>query len=204
MPWTGDRDAAIAALADDLRAKGKRVFAVPYGVSNALGVVGYASAAAEIAAQSAAMGFRPKAIVHCSGSGGTQAGLLLGAAMALPGTRVIGVDIDAEPVRVEERVRNCAAAGAALLGRGFEGDAIEVVAGHAGPAYGVPHAATIDAIKLAGMLEGLVFDPVYTGKGLAGLIAMIRAGRWRKDAPVVFVHTGGEPALFAYESRLGI
>ena len=204
VPWTGDRDAAIAALADDLRAKGKRVFTVPYGVSNALGSVGYASAAAEIAAQSAAMGFHPEAILHCSGSGGTQAGLLLGAAVALPGTRIIGVDIDAEPERVEERVRICAAAGAALLGSTIAGDAIEVVAGHAGPAYGVPHAATIEAIKLAGALEGLVLDPVYTGKGFAGLIAMIKAGRWRKGAHVVFVHTGGEPALFAYQSQLTI
>jgi L-cysteate sulfo-lyase len=78
------------------------------------------------------------------------------------------------------------------------------VAGHAGPAYGVPHAATIEAIKLAGSLEGLVLDPVYTGKGLAGLIALVRAGRWREHEHVIFVHTGGAPALFAYESVLGI
>lgn len=66
------------------------------------------------------------------------------------------------------------------------------------------HPATIDAIRLAGALEGLVLDPVYTGKGLAGLIAMIRTGRWNKDQNVIFVHTGGAPALFAYESVLGI
>ena len=204
IPWNGDRSAAIETLADDLRAKGRRVFTVPYGVSNALGAVGYASVAAEIAEQSAAMGFCPEAIVHCSGSGGTQAGLLLGASIALPGTRVIGVDIDAEPERVEERVRVCAASAAALFGATIGGDAIEIVAGHAGPAYGVPHRATIDAIKLMGQLEGLVLDPVYTGKGLAGLIAMIRAGRWRPDEHVIFVHTGGVPALFAYADSLGI
>jgi L-cysteate sulfo-lyase len=79
-----------------------------------------------------------------------------------------------------------------------------VAAGHAGPAYGVPHSATIEAIKFAGALEGLVLDPVYTGKGLAGLIAQVRSGRWRADEDVIFVHTGGAPALFAYQSALGI
>ena len=77
-------------------------------------------------------------------------------------------------------------------------------AGHAGPAYGVPHAATIEAIKLAGALEALVLDPVYSGKGLAGLIALVRAQRWQPDTDVIFIHTGGAPALFAYQSVLGI
>src|SRR4030095_1920301 len=76
--------------------------------------------------------------------------------------------------------------------------AVEVVAGHAGPAYGVPHAATVEAIRLAARLEALVLDPGYSGKGPAGLIALIRAGRWSKDDDVVFLHTGGAPALFAY------
>jgi len=81
---------------------------------------------------------------------------------------------------------------------------VEVVAGHAGPAYGVPHVATIEAIKLGGALEALVLDPVYSGKGLAGLIALARAGRWQTDDNVIFVHTGGAPALFAYRSALTI
>jgi len=91
-----------------------------------------------------------------------------------------------------------------LLGAGFDESAVEVVAGHAGPAYGVPHEATIEAIRLAGRTEALVLDPVYSGKGLAGLIAMIRQGRWRNDEDVIFLHTGGAPALFAYQSALGI
>jgi L-cysteate sulfo-lyase len=73
-----------------------------------------------------------------------------------------------------------------------------------GPAYGVPHAATIEAIKLAGRLEALPVDPVYSGKGLAGLIAMIRGGRWSAEEDVIFIHTGGSPALFAYQSALQI
>ncbi len=204
VPWTGDRNAAIEGLAARLREAGKRPYIVPYGVSNALGAVGYASAVVEIAEQSHAAGFRPKSIVHCSGSGGTQAGLVVGAAQGLPGVDIVGIDIDAEPDRVRADVVTYGRAAAALLNTGFDAAAVEVVAGHAGPAYGVPHPATIEAIRLAGMLEALPVDPVYSGKGLAGLIALIRQGRWRADDDVVFVHTGGAPALFAYQSALGI
>ena len=91
-----------------------------------------------------------------------------------------------------------------LLDVAFDEASVEVVAGHAGPAYGVPHEATIEAIRLAGQFEALPLDPNYSGKGLAGLIALIRQGRWRKDEDVVFLHTGGAPALFAYQSALGI
>ena len=75
---------------------------------------------------------------------------------------------------------------------------------HAGPAYGVVHESTIEAIKLAGRLEALALDPVYSGKGLAGLIALIRCRRWQPDENVIFIHTGGIPSLFAYQSALGI
>ncbi len=112
VPWTGDRNGAIAALAETLRAEGRRPFVVPYGVSDPLGALAYASTAAEIARQCAALAVAPAAIVHCSGSAGTQAGLVVGARLCLPGTRVVGIDIDAEP----ERVRADAVAYAA--GRG--------------------------------------------------------------------------------------
>jgi L-cysteate sulfo-lyase len=204
VPWTGDRNGAIQALGDRLRAQGRRTYFVPYGVSNALGAVGYASTIAEIAAQTSAAGFHPSAIVHCTGSAGTQAGLVVGASIALEGTRVVGIDIDAEPERVRADVVTYAKAAADLLATSFDAADVEVVAGHAGPAYGVPHDATIEAIRLAGALEALVLDPVYSGKGLAGLIALVRAGRWRPDDDVIFVHTGGAPALFAYRSVLNI
>ncbi len=204
VPWTGDRNAAIRTLVDDFRAKGRRPYFVPYGVSNALGAVAYGTTIAEIEQQAALLGFEPAAIVHCTGSAGTQAGLVVGAAAAMPGTRVVGIDIDAEPVRVRADVMALARQAADLLGADFDEAMVEVVAGHAGPAYGVPHEATIEAIRLAGKLEALALDPVYSGKGLAGLIAMIRQGRWRNDEDVIFLHTGGAPALFAYQSALGI
>jgi L-cysteate sulfo-lyase len=204
VPWTGDRNAAIRTLVDDLQASGRRPYFVPYGVSNALGAVAYATTICEIEQQAALSGFEPAAIVHCTGSAGTQAGLVVGAAAAMPGTRVVGIDIDAEPARVRADVMILARQAADLLGTGFDEAMIEVVAGHAGPAYGVPHEATIDAIRLAGKLEALALDPVYSGKGLAGLIAMIHQGRWRNDEDVIFLHTGGAPALFAYQRALGI
>ena len=198
VPWNGDRNGAIRALADRLRAEGRKPFVVPYGVSDALGAVGYASTVVEIATQSAAAGISPAAIVHCTGSGGTQAGLVVGARACLPATRIVGIDIDAEPERVRADVVTYGKAAAELLGQPFDDADVEVVAGHAGPAYGVPHEATVEAIKLGARLEGLVLDPVYSGKGLAGLIALIRDGRWTKDQDIVFIHTGGAPALFAY------
>lgn len=202
VPWTGDRNTEILKIHQQLVERGRRPFMVPYGVSSALGAVGYSSAAAELAEQCQGLGFKPTAIVHCSGSGGTQAGLTVGASVCMPGTRVVGIDIDAEPARVRRDVLIYGRAAAELLGVEFKESEVELVAGHAGPAYGVPHAETVAAIGLAGKLEGLVTDPVYSGKGLAGLMALAGEGRWTKDENVVFVHTGGEPALFAYRDSL--
>jgi len=201
--WSGDRNTPIQQLAARLRAEGRNPYLVPYGVSNALGAVAYASTALEIAQQSSTLGFEPAAIVHCSGSGGTQAGLVVGACACMPRTRVVGIDIDAEPQRVRQDVVTFARAAAALLELPFAEAAVEVIAGHAGPAYGVVDSATVDAVTLAGRLEAMVLDPVYSAEGLAGLMQLARAGSWRADQHVVFVHTGGAPALFAYHRALG-
>ena len=204
VPWTGNRNAAIEELVNRLRLEGRRPYFVPYGVSSPLGAIAYASTIVEIAEQSRALGIRPAAIVHSTGSAGTQAGLIVGASVALPETQIVGIDIDAEPERVRSDVITYATAAADLIDTRFDANNVEVVAGHAGPAYGVPHAATIEAIKLAGALEALPLDPVYSGKGLAGLIALVQARRWQPEADVIFIHTGGTPALFAYHSVLGI
>ena len=100
---------------------------------------------------------------------------------------------------IAKRLARYATGAAALLGLPFDPRTLEVVAGHAGPAYGVPHTATLEALRLAARQEALVLDPVYSAKGLAGLIALLQAGRWRADQHVVFIHTGGAPSLFAHE-----
>jgi L-cysteate sulfo-lyase len=202
--WTGDRNQAIQRLAEQLAAQGRRPYVVPYGVSNALGAIGYATAILEIAQQSIHLGLAPRAIIHASGSAGTQAGLVLGASLAMPTTDVVGIDIDAEPDRVRADVCCHGFAAAEMLGVPFPADRVEVIAGHAGPAYGIPHAATVEAMRLAGRLEALVLDPVYSAKGLAGLIALIGERRWTPADDIVFIHTGGAPALFAYHRALGL
>src|SRR5215469_9927006 len=128
VPWTGDRNGAIRALGERLRQEGRRPYFVPYGVSNVLGAVGYASTIDEIAAQSSACGFHPSAIVHCTGSAATQAGLVVGASIALKATRVIGIDIDAEPERVRSDVVKYANAAANLLEASFDEADVEVIA----------------------------------------------------------------------------
>ena len=129
--------------------------------------VGYATTIAEIEAQAAQSNFSPSAIVHCTGSAGTQAGLVAGASLAMPDTAIVGIDIDAEPARVRADVIAFARESSTLLDIEFDETRVEVVAGHAGPAYGVPHEATLEAIRLAGRLEALALDPVYSGKGLS-------------------------------------
>src|ERR1700681_605223 len=152
VPWTGDRNAAIRTLVGDLEAKGHRPYFVPYGVSNAMGAVAYATTISEIEPQAALLGFAPTAIVHCTGSAGTQAGLVVGAAVAMPNTGIVGIDIDAEPARVRADVVAFAREASNLLDVAFDEARVEVVAGQAEPPYGVPHEATIEAIRLAGRL----------------------------------------------------
>src|SRR6516164_6987809 len=130
VPWTGDRNAAIRSLVVDLKEKGHKPYFVPYGVSNALGAVAYATTISELASQSALSGCAPTAIVHCTGSAGTQAGLVVGAALAMPDTAIVGIDIDAEPARVRTDVVTFAREASNLLDIPFDEATVEVVAGH--------------------------------------------------------------------------
>ena len=192
-----DREAVANGLADRLRDAGKHPYVIPYGASTDLGALGYVAAAQEIAQQIG--GEKLDAIVHASGTGGTQAGLVVGSTRYLPGTHVVGIDIDAEPKRVASDVGRIAEE----LGDRLEWDElyaefVEVVAGYAGPAYGSPTAEMLEAVTVFARLEGVILDPVYSGKGAAGLIGLIRSERFTAADSVVFLHTGGSPGLFAY------
>jgi hypothetical protein len=141
----------------------------------------------------------PNAIVHASGTGGTQAGLVAGSCQFLPTTDIVGIDIDAEPQRVRSDVLRLTDGLSRRLGLNENlDDRIDVVAGFSGPAYGTPTPDMLEAITMFARLEGLVLDPVYSGKGAAGLIGLIRSGRFTAVDTVVFLHTGGSPGLFAY------
>lgn len=200
IPWDEDRNGYLESIASELCATGRRVFLVPYGASDALGAVGYVIAAEEIVRSCPEAAF----IVHASGSGGTQAGLLTGLLALNHKARVIGVDVDAQAARVERDVQRIGQETATLLGiqdRWVE-ERVEVVGDWCGPAYGETDARTEDAIRLAARLEGLALDPVYSGKAMAALLGLARQGRFRDVGPVVWIHTGGGPGLFAYPATI--
>lgn len=199
-----DRTAAMEALAESLRRAGKTPYLIPTGGSNMTGALGYAAAAAELAAQAAAQGEKISAVVQASSSGGTQAGLTAGFAALDPAVRVIGIDVDANPEAVASDVRRLAEEvweRLALPGA-FPADKVTLQDGYAGAAYGLPTEVMAEAVRRTARLEGLLLDPVYSGKAMAGLIGLIEAGAFAPDDTVVFLHTGGMPALFPYREAL--
>lgn len=198
VPWDTDPNAALERIATTLRDAGQNPAVLPYGISNALGAIGYSSLCAELARQCETEGIAPKAMIFASGSGGTHAGLAIGADIALPDMSVIGFDIDAEPERVRRDVVKIALDAAQKLDWTFDPTKIDLRAGMAGTGYGQPHPACLDALRLAGRLEALILDPTYSAKSLAGLIHLIGEGVFTPDDTVIFVHTGGDAALFAY------
>jgi D-cysteine desulfhydrase family pyridoxal phosphate-dependent enzyme len=197
-----DSDPAIVAamdeVASDLSRRGRRPYLIPVGGSNPLGTLGYVAAALEIAGQAQSEGVAFDHLFVATGSCGTQAGLHLGAALYLPGTQVHGVTISRGAGAQMARVDALAAETAALLGlRGNPSPPAVVHDGYVGDGYAVPTRDGWEAILLAGRTEGLVLDPVYTGKALSGLIGLSRGGILETTGNVLFVHTGGAPGLLA-------
>ena len=181
-------------------AKGEVPNLIPTGGSNALGSLGYVALTLELAQQAAAAGIVIDHLVVAGGSGGTQAGLIAGKAAAKARHKIIGIDIDGEYDAVVAEVNTVTQETAALLKLPLSNlkEEVEVVRGYAEPGYGQPNPEMIRAVKLLATLEGILLDPVYTGKAMAGLLGLIAKGRFREDETVVFLHTGGMPALFAY------
>ena len=200
LPWTEDRNLNLRRIAAELTASGRHVHLIPYGASSALGAMGYVLAAEEIVSDCPGVAW----IVHGSGSAGTQAGLLAGLLALEHPARVIGIDVDGQGARVRADVRRVGREAAALLGCAERWDdaAVDVAEDWSGPAYGVTDQSTEEAIRLAARLEGLALDPVYSGKGMAGLIGLIRQGRFPAGDPIVWIHTGGGPGIFAHPTLM--
>jgi len=191
-------DARLEAVAAELGAAGRSPYVIPRGGASAVGAVGYAVAAEELAAQLAMHGGGEATVMLATGSCGTQAGLMAGAALAAQARfRVVGVPVSRPPEECAERVARLATACAARLGsdRLFTTGDVHLLGGHIGPGYGTPSPEGDEAAFLALRTEGLVLDPVFTAKAMAALIAEARARRLA--GPVVFVHTGGTPAALA-------
>ena len=186
---------------DDVRRGGGVPYAIPAGASDhRLGGLGFANWAYEVARQEAELGVFFDTIVVCAVTGSTQAGMIAGFAGQDRPRRVLGIDASAKIDATREQVARLARNTAELigLGRDLRDDEITVLDGWAGDFYGIPVQSTIDAITLTGRLEGMIIDPVYEGKSMAGLIDLVRQGEIGPDSTVLYAHLGGQPALNAY------
>ena len=185
----------------DIRESGGTPYAIPAGASDhELGGLGFASWAQEVAEQERELGVFFDTIVVCAVTGSTQAGMVAGFAGQERERRVIGIDGSARPAETHEQVARIARRTAELIGVGRELRDDEIVLDdryHAG-IYGIPDETTLDAIRMAGSLEGMITDPVYEGKSMAGMIDLVKRGEIAKDANVLYAHLGGQPALSAY------
>ncbi len=198
----GLRDSWSRAL-DDVRGRGGKPYGIPAGASDhRLGGLGFANWADEVQHQEEALGIFFDTIVVCSVTGSTHAGMVAGFAGQDRPRRVLGIDASAKIGPTREQVARIARSTAELigLGRALRDDEITVLEGWAGDYYGIPVESTLDAIRLLGRLEGMIIDPVYEGKSMAGLIDLVTSGDIPKDSHVLYAHLGGQPALNAYSA----
>ncbi len=204
IPREQSREETMARLADDLRAQGRRPYAIPVGGTNLEGDLGYVACAQELHAQCEADGIAATHVLVATGTGGTQAGLVAGLHALGNPARVVGVSVEGKEAQQEKIVFQNAAEAAQAVGAGtpLPEDAVEVAGGFYGPGYGLPTPGMREALELAARLEGLILDPVYTGKAMAGLIGLVRQGALTARDTVIFMHTGGLPGLFAYPDVL--
>jgi L-cysteate sulfo-lyase len=192
---------AAGMVADDVRRADGKPYVIPAGGSNAVGALGYVGCALEILQQATDLGIRIDRAVHATGSSATQAGLIAGFDGIRSGVRVLGITVSRPRDQQEKSI-------ARLLDEtwvhlGLKGaaphDNIEANDNYYGEAYGIPTPAMKEAVGLVAKTEGVLLDPVYSGKAMAGLIDLVRKGVFGKDENIVFVHTGGQAGLFAYE-----
>jgi D-cysteine desulfhydrase family pyridoxal phosphate-dependent enzyme len=204
--WAGARPTpeVMDEVAAELQARGQRPFVIPLGGSTATGALGYVAAMLEWAEQCRIGGLQFDAIVFPTSSGGTQAGMVVGARLAGHSGRIVGISVDHRAGEFKQTLAPLATAVAQRLNLfiTFDPDDFDVRDDYLGGGYAVMGDAEREAIRLAARLEGLLVDPVYAGRALAGLIDLIRKGEFTSGQNVLFWHTGGTPALFAYAEQL--
>ena len=202
-----ERPAKLRELPDQLRAQGRQPYVIPVGGSNGVGATGYVVAMQELAAQLNALELQADHIVFGSSSGGTQAGIVLGARVAGFKGQLHGLSIDKDEPELaayEAEVVEIANACAEYIGSEVRltKDEIKVIYGYRGEGYGVVGDLEREAIRLMARYEGIILDPVYAGRAFGALVDLIRRGFFKKGETVLFWHTGGAPALFAYANAL--
>jgi len=201
----------VDPVVEEERVAGRAPYLAPVGgslmegdMTRPLGALGYVGGFMEILEQARAMGFTPDAVVLASGSSGTQAGLLVGAKLLSPATRIVGISVAAGAQEVTRYVRTVANAALEELGEApsVKDEEIIVLDDYIGKGYGIVYPGVLEALRLAAKEEGILLDPVYTGKALAGVADLTRRGFFRAGEKVVFLHTGGTPALFPYRQEI--
>ena len=202
----GFKESWEQALAE-VRDRGGKPYAIPAGASDhPLGGLGYANWAYEVADQERDLGVFFDTVIVCSVTGSTQAGMIAGAAALAdaggPARRIIGIDGSAKPAETRDQVARIARQTATLIGseRDLREDEIELDERYHAGIYGIPDETTLDAMRLVGRLEGMVTDPVYEGKSMAGLIDLVSSGEIGRDSTVLFAHLGGQPAINGYSA----
>lgn len=193
-------DVQLEELATRIEAQGYRPYVIPVGGSNALGALGYVESALEIAQQCEGA-VELSSVVVASGSAGTHAGLAVGLEQLMPGAELIGVTVSRKVADQLPKVVALQQAVANSLELQANAE-IKLWDDYFAPGYGTPNDEGMEAVKLLAQLEGILLDPVYTGKAMAGLIDGINQKRFKDEGPILFIHTGGAPALFAYHPHI--
>jgi D-cysteine desulfhydrase len=198
VPGGSNMMAEMETTAEELRSQGKKPFIIPGGASTPVGALGYAECAQEIVNQLDKMGLQVDNIVLASGSSGTHAGMIAGLTGLQSAMKIHGINTSRPKDAQEALVYNLAEKTARLLGHVVDKADIHCYDDFVGPGYSLPTDGMIEAVKLFAKTEGILLDPVYTGKAAAGLIDLVRSGTFAKGSNVLFLHTGGSPVLYAY------
>jgi len=204
VPGGTDLAATMEGLANDVRTAGGRPYVIPGGASTARGALGYVACAEEILAQTFDAGIRLDHVVCASGSGGTHSGLVTGLVGNNAGIPVTGISVRHPRDKQTATILALAQATATLagIGSGIPEEAVVVLDESVGPGYSLPTEEMFEAVRLLARVEGILLDPVYTGKAMAGLLDLCRNEHFQADDNVLFLHTGGSPALYAYQSQI--
>ena len=203
-PGGTDFDAAMQEVATEVRASGGTPYYIPGGASNPVGALGYVDCGVELLQQLDEQDLKIDHIVSATGSAGTHAGLIVGLRGSGSDLPILGIGVNAPQEVQEERVFKLAVQTADMVGAPGCVERSDIVAdcNYIGAGYGVPTDSMNEAVLMLARYEGLLFDPVYSGKALAGMIDYIRNGKFRKGQKIVFLHTGGSAGLFAYADSL--
>jgi D-cysteine desulfhydrase len=204
VPGGSDMIKEMQGVADEVSAEGRRAYVIPGGGSNPIGATGYVACAQEILAQVFEQNLCIDHVICASGSTGTHAGLVTGFYGTNSNLPVIGINVSRPRAEQEDLVYDLVKQTATHVGITFEipREAILCFGDYVGPGYSLPTDQMAEAVRMLARLEGILMDPVYTGKAMAGLIDLIRQGYFDKEENVLFVHTGGSPALHVYMSEL--